>query len=55
MTKAGKLRDKKRLNNSLRKSSETGKKRRKQLRSARKGYEDKEKEQDGEIYLYFAY
>ena len=55
MTKAGKIRDKKRLNNSLRKSSETGKKRRKQLRSARKGYEDKEKEQEGDIYLSGAY
>ena len=55
MTKAGKIRDKKRLNNSLRKSSETGKKRRKQLRSARKDYEDKEKEQEGDIYLSGAY
>ena len=55
MSRSAKIRDKKRLNGSFKKSDEKGKKRRKQLRSTRKGYEDKEKEQEGEIYLSGAY
>lgn len=47
MIMAGKRKNLKRLNDSLRSSSEKGKKRRKKLRSHKKHYEDKEKEQEG--------
>ena len=50
MINSAKRRNKKRLNDSINKSSEKGKKRRKKLRSLKKGYEDKEKEVEGPVY-----
>ena len=56
MEKLARKKNMKRLNDSLNKSSEQGKKRRKKLRSIKKGYEDKEKEQgEGESYASGAY
>ena len=56
LKKIARRKNTKRLNDSFRKASEKGKKRRKKLRSLRKGYEDKEKDQgEGECYASGAY
>ena len=56
MEKLARKKNMKRLNDSLNKSNDQGKKRRKKLRSIKKGYEDKEKEQgEGESYASGAY
>eukprot|EP00112_Aurelia_sp_Birch-Aquarium-sp1_P019844 Seg4999.1 transcript_id=Seg4999.1/GoldUCD/mRNA.D3Y31 product="hypothetical protein" protein_id=Seg4999.1/GoldUCD/D3Y31 len=46
MARAGRRKDLKRLDDSIRRSSEKGKKRRKKLRAVKKGFEDKEEQQD---------
>ena len=50
MMLASRKKDLKRLNDSLRKNSDKGKKIRKQLRSKKKGYEDKDRVEEGEVY-----
>ena len=47
---AAKKRNRKRLNDSLRSASLEGKQKRRKLRSIKKGYEDKEEEQEDQIY-----
>ena len=50
MVRHGRKKNLQRMNDSLKKASSAGKQRRKKLRSVKKGYEDKEKEEEGEIY-----
>ena len=50
MVRHGRKKNLHRINDSLKKASKTGKQRRKKLRAMKKGYEDKEKEKEGEIY-----
>ena len=56
LEKLARRKNTKRLNDSVNKASGKGKKRRKKLRSLKKGYEDKEKDQgEGECYASGAY
>lgn len=50
MVRHGRKKNLKRLNDSFKKASNTGKQRRKKLRALKKGYEDREKEEEGDIY-----
>ena len=55
MERQGRKRNLERLNDSLKKATSKGKQRRKKLRSTKKGFEDKEKEVEGDVYASGAY